>query len=140
MAVSRAALELLPTRYTGTFVGVFGAAVCFGKIFYAFLFEVLLHRDLFVFFSCVAVLFAVLPGLCYLLLYQAVSDQKKRSQMVCPEETSLIGQGDVLSVLSNGILVFDCYFVDRLFEVGDTLRKGVSDLLLAHCRTQRDLY
>ncbi|XP_064609282.1 uncharacterized protein LOC135473361 [Liolophura sinensis] len=69
MVVTRVCLEVIPERHTGKFIGAFGSAICFGKIFFAALFEVFFHGDMAGFFLCLSIMFAVLLGLCYLALY-----------------------------------------------------------------------
>lgn len=130
IAVSRVCLEVVPSRYTGTFIGVFGAAVCLGKIAFAGLFDVLLHGDLFMFFSCTGVLFAVILGSCYLLLYPTVSDRKKDSNNGSPEEKALVWteEGDIKNILCSRSFHMTFWSTTAFSSIGFTLMNNITSI------------
>lgn len=69
MLVTRVCLQLVPENYTATYLGVFGAMICFGKIFLAGLFSSFFPEDLKRFFVCFGIISAVVLSLCFILIY-----------------------------------------------------------------------
>lgn len=95
--VTRVCLEIIPERHTGKFIGAFGSAICFGKIFFAALFELFFHEDMAGFFLCLAIMFAVSLGLCYLVLYPVAKSLPCGTLSVSgDEETAVQPFGNVI--------------------------------------------
>lgn len=95
-------VRILPKRFVGTTIGLFGAALCLGKIVYCGLLEWICNNNLATFFFVISTLFGVFLTLYYPLLYPAArqvenQDTKERNgedsqespTEGCPETESL---------------------------------------------------